>query len=113
MNGPPVDVVPKLRARERVVVHVDSLAARCIGALALLSAACWLIMILARHHHHPEWHYGYRLGWSLTVLAAVALIARGIFLGRPVTTMHAAAAALFVLVGLGSHVLSFDLLGDV
>jgi lysylphosphatidylglycerol synthetase-like protein (DUF2156 family) len=113
MDGPPVDVVPRLRARERVVVHVDSLAARCIGALALLSAACWLIMILARHHHHPEWHYGYRLGWSLTVLAAVALIARGIFLGRPVTTTHAAGAALFVLVGLGSHVLSFDLLGDV
>ena len=27
--------------------------------------------------------------------------------------MHAAAAALFVLAGLGSHVLSFDLLGDV
>jgi lysylphosphatidylglycerol synthetase-like protein (DUF2156 family) len=92
---------------------VDSLAARCIGALALLCAACWLILILARHHDHPEWHYGDRLGWSLTVLAAVTLIARGIFLGRPVTTMHAAAAALFVLVGLGSHVLSFDLLGDV
>jgi lysylphosphatidylglycerol synthetase-like protein (DUF2156 family) len=113
VKGPPVDVVPRLRARERVVVHVDSLAARCIGALALLSAACWLILILARHHHQPEWHYAYRLGWSLTVLAAVTLIARGIFLGRPVTTVHAAAAALFVLVGLGSHVLSFDLLGDV
>ena len=113
MDGPPVDVVPRLRARERVVVHVDSLAARCIGALALLSAACWLIAVLARHHNNPEWHYADRLGWSLTVLAAVTLIARGIFLGRPVTTMHAAAAALFVLAGLGAHVLSFDLLGDV
>ncbi|OMC47252.1 hypothetical protein A5745_10690 [Mycobacterium sp. IS-2888] len=113
MNGPPVEVLPRLRARERVVVHVDSLAARCFGALALLSAACWLIAILARHHHNPEWHYAGRLGWSLTVLAAVTFIARGIFLGRPVTTMHAAAAALFVLAGFGSHVLSFDLLGDV
>lgn len=113
MNGPPVEVLPRLRARERVVVHVDSLAARCFGALALLSAACWLIAILARHHHNPDWHYAGRLGWSLTVLAAVTLIARGIFLGRPVTTMHAAAAALFVLAGFGSHVLSFDLLGDV
>src|SRR5437899_10496326 len=106
MNGPPVDVLPKLRARERVVVHVDSLVARCVGALALLCAACWLIAVLARHHHNPEWHYAGRLGWSLTVLAAVALIARGIFLGRPVTTMHAAAAALVVLAGRGSPVLA-------
>ncbi len=113
MNGPPVDVAAKPRARERVVVHVDSLAARWIGALALLCAAGWLIVILARHHHHPDWHYADRLGWSLTVLAAVAWIARGIFLGRPVTAMHATAAALFVLAGLGLHVLSFDLLGDL
>jgi len=113
VNGPPVDVTAKFRARERVVVHVDSLAARWIGALALVCAAGWLIVILARHHHQPEWHYTDRLGWSLTVLGAVAFIARGIFLGRPVTAMHAAAAAFFVLAGLGSHVLSFDLLGDL
>ncbi|MGO9382996.1 MAG: bifunctional lysylphosphatidylglycerol flippase/synthetase MprF [Mycobacterium sp.] len=113
MNGPPVDVAAKPRARERVVVHVDSPAARWIGALALLSAAGWLIVILAHHHLNPDWHYTDRLGWSLTVLGAVAFIARGVFLGRPVTAMHAAAAALFVLAGLGSHVLSFDLLGDL
>jgi lysylphosphatidylglycerol synthetase-like protein (DUF2156 family) len=113
VNGPPVDVIPRLRARERVVVHVDSLAARWIGALALLCAASWLIVLLARHHTHPDWHYVGRLGWSLTILATMALIARGIFLGRPVTTMHAAAAALFVLAGLGSHVLGFDLFGDL
>lgn len=112
MDGP-VDVVAKPRARERVVVHVDSLAARCVGASALLCAAAWLVVILARHHQQPEWHYSDRLGWSLTVLGAVAFIARGIFLGRPVTTMHATAAALFVVAGLGAHVLSFDLLGDV
>ncbi|MEE6138635.1 phosphatidylglycerol lysyltransferase domain-containing protein [Mycobacterium sp. 050128] len=113
MNGPSADLLPKLRARERVVVHVDSLAARCIGALALLCAGCWLVAIVAHHRSQPQWHYADRLGWSLTVLAAVALIARGIFLGRPVTTMHAAAAALCVVAGLGSHVLGFDLSGDV
>jgi lysylphosphatidylglycerol synthetase-like protein (DUF2156 family) len=112
VNGP-VDLAAKSRARERVVVHVDSLAARWIGALALLCAAGWLIVILARHHQQPYWHYGDRLGWSLTVLGAVAFIARGIFLGRPVTAMHAATAALFVVAGLGAHVLSFDLLGDL
>jgi lysylphosphatidylglycerol synthetase-like protein (DUF2156 family) len=113
MNGPSADLLSKLRARERVVMHVDSLAARCIGATALLCAACWLVAILARHRYAPQWPYADRLGWSLTVLAAVALIARGIFLGRPVTTMHAGVAALSVLAGLGSHVLGFDLLGNL
>lgn len=113
MNGPPVDVAPRLRVRERMVVHVGSIAARWIGALALLCAALWLIVILTRRHHHLEWHAADRLGWSLTVLAAMTLIARGIFLGRPVTATHATAAALFVLAGLGAHVLSFDLPGDL
>lgn len=113
MNGPVVDVTARPRVRERVVVTVDSLPVRLIGALALLCATCWFIEILARHHSNPSWHFADRLAWSLTVLAAVAWIARGIFLGRPVTTMHAIAAALFVLAGLGLHVLSFDLLGDV
>ena len=53
MNGPPVDVRLRLSVRERVVVHVDSVAARWIGALALFCAACWLVLILARHHHNP------------------------------------------------------------
>jgi lysylphosphatidylglycerol synthetase-like protein (DUF2156 family) len=113
VSGPLVVVSAKARARERVVVSVDSLAARLIGALALLCATCWLIVILARHHTHPHWDYSDRLAWSLTILAAVAWIARGIFLGRPVTAAHAGVAALFVLAGLGFHVLSFDLLGDV
>jgi lysylphosphatidylglycerol synthetase-like protein (DUF2156 family) len=113
VNGPPVDVAAKSRARERVVVHVDSLVARWMGALALVCAAGWLIVLLARYHHQPEWTYSGRLGWSLAILGAVAFIARGIFLGRPVTAIHAVAAAFFVLAGLGSHVLSFDLLGDL
>jgi lysylphosphatidylglycerol synthetase-like protein (DUF2156 family) len=113
MNGSAVGVATKPRARERVVVHVDTVAARWIGGLALLCATGWLVVILIHHHQNPGWHYADRLGWSLTVLGAAAFIARGIFLGRPVTTMHAAVAAIFVLGGLGAHVLSFDLLGDV
>src|SRR6516164_5709808 len=113
MNGLPVDVAAKPRARERVVVHVDSLAARWIGALALFFAAGWLAVVLARHHHNPAWHYADRLGWSLAILGAVAFIARGIFLGRPVTAMHATGSAFFVLAGLGAHVLSFDQLGHL
>lgn len=108
-----VDVLARLRARERVVVHVDSVRARWVGAFAVFCAACWLISLLARNYRHENWQAAGRLAWSLTVLAAVALIARGIFLGRPVTAMHAGAAGAFVVVGLGAQVLSFDVLGDL
>ena len=37
MSDSRVNFAPRLRARERVVVHVDSPAARWIGALAVLS----------------------------------------------------------------------------
>jgi lysylphosphatidylglycerol synthetase-like protein (DUF2156 family) len=96
-----------------VVVNVDSPAARWIGALALLSMFCWLILLLARDHHHANWHAAGRLAWTLAILAAVAFIARGIFLGRPVTAAHATAAMVVVFAGLGAHVLSFDFLGNV
>lgn len=110
---PSADVVPRLRGRQRVVVHVDSRTARCVGALALVCAACWLIALLAGDYRHAQWAVAGPLGWSLTVLAAVAFIARGIFLGRPVTAMHATAAGLFLLAGLAAHVLVADLLGEI
>ena len=95
-----------LRKHERVVVDVHSPAARWIGALALLGAACWLMKVIARGPID-------RLEWSLTVVAAVALIARGIYLGRPVTARHAITAVLVLFAGIGARVLYFDLLGDV
>jgi lysylphosphatidylglycerol synthetase-like protein (DUF2156 family) len=112
VNEPPVNFAPRLRARERVVVHVDSPAARWVGALAVLILFCWLIMLLAREHDR-DWQAAGRLAWSLTLLTAIALIARGIFLGRPVTAAHAWLALLAVLAGLGAHVLVFDMLGNL
>ena len=105
--------VAKVGARERVVVHVDSPAARWIGALAVLGVFCWLIVVLVRDHRPADWHATGRLAWSLTILAAVVLIARGIFLGRPVTAAHASVAMMVLLAGLGAHVLSFGLLGSM
>lgn len=69
-------------------------------------------MLLARDHDR-DWQAAGRLAWSLTILTAVALIARGIFLGRPVTAAHAWLALVAVLAGLGAHVLVFDLLGNL
>lgn len=113
MSESSVRVAPKLRASERVVVQSDSRAARWIGALALLGAAFWLVAVIVRGQPHAHWAATNRLGWSLTVLAAVALIARGIFLGRPVTARHAGAAVVVVFAGLAAHVVSFDLPGDL
>ncbi|OBK27198.1 hypothetical protein A5634_23730 [Mycobacterium asiaticum] len=93
-------VPPRLGTGERVVVHVDSRGARLVSALALLGVAVWLLAA------------GRHLAWSLTILAAVALVARGIFLGRPVTALHAVIAAGLLVVGLGAHVLSSDLFGE-
>jgi lysylphosphatidylglycerol synthetase-like protein (DUF2156 family) len=108
-----IRVAPEVRATERVVIRVNSKAARWIGALALFSAACWLIAAIAHDYDQAGWHATGRLEWSLTVLAAVAFVARGIFLGRPVTSRHATAAVIVLIAGVGAHVLSFDLLGDV
>ena len=46
------------------------------------------------------------------MLAAVALIARGIFLGRPVTTRHAMGAVGVLCAGLCARVVSLGLLGN-
>ena len=94
-------VATGLRARERVVVHVDSPAARWISALAVLSLSGWLFVL------HKDF------AWSLTILAAVMLIARGIFLGRPVTAGHASTALVVLVAGLAAVFLAFDLPGNL
>ena len=105
--------LPNISANERVVFDVDSRVARRLGALALILSSAWLVVLLERDHHHANWQADGRLAWSLTLLAAVALIARGIYLGRPVTAAHSAAAAGAVVAGIAIHLVSFDLAGDV
>ena len=94
-------VATGLRTRERVVVHVDSRAARWISALAVLSLSGWLLVL------HKD------LAWSLTILVGVVLISRGIFLGRPVTAGHGTVALVVLIAGLAAVFLAFDLLGNV
>jgi lysylphosphatidylglycerol synthetase-like protein (DUF2156 family) len=95
----------RLRARERVVVHVHSPAARWISALALLSLFSWLILTQLHDHREPT--------WMLTIFVAVAFIARGIFLGRPVTAAHAWMAMALLIAGFAARVVFVDALGNV
>jgi lysylphosphatidylglycerol synthetase-like protein (DUF2156 family) len=77
---------------------------------ALFGATSWLIAIIVRAYGQAGWHATDRLEWSVTVLAAVAFVVRGLLLGRPVTAPHAAVAAIVLLAGIAARVLTFDLL---
>jgi lysylphosphatidylglycerol synthetase-like protein (DUF2156 family) len=105
--------VAKVRARKRVVVNVDGAAARLIGALAVLSLFCLLVALFARNREHTDWDAAGRMAWSLTIVTAVALIARGIFLGRQVTAAHATAAMMVLFASIAALLISYDLIGSV
>jgi lysylphosphatidylglycerol synthetase-like protein (DUF2156 family) len=112
VNEPPGHVASRLRARERVVVHVHSPAARWISALAVLSVFGWLVLVVLLDHRYPDWQAADRLRWALTILAGVAFIARGIFRGRPVTAAHAWMSMALLVVGLGARVAFDEVSGD-
>lgn len=101
------------RGRGRVLVRVDFRATRFISALLLVCVlACLTALIVGEQLGYYRVAPG-RFGWSVALLAAVALIARGIFLGRPVTTGHAVAAAAAVCAGVFAHFLSLGMLGNL
>ena len=103
----------KARGREQVLVRGDVPAGRFIGVLMLLCALGSFVVLAVSEHAGYDWHAGGRFGWSMGALVAVALIARGIFVGRPVTTGHAVTAAAAVSAGLCAHLLLFGGLGNM
>jgi len=106
----PTGNAARARQPERVVVHVDSPTARWTGALAVLAGFGWLAGLLIHDHYRLDWQPGSRL---VAILVAVVFIARGIYLGRPVTAAHAGAAIIVAAIGVVARVLSFDLLSDM
>lgn len=91
---------------------VDTPVGRSAGAGALLAASAWLAVAVAHDRRHLGWQDD-RLAWSVTVLAATVFIARGIYLGRPVTGRHAALAGAAVLGGSALHMLFSPGAGNV
>lgn len=100
------------RANGNVVLDLDSRTARRWGALAVILTFCWLVVMLQRGGRDADWQADGRLAWSLTILVTVMFIARGIYLGRPVTAAHAFAAVVASSIGVAAHLLSLDLLGN-
>jgi lysylphosphatidylglycerol synthetase-like protein (DUF2156 family) len=101
------------RGRERVLVRADAPGIRLTSVAILLCVLGWLAVLIVREHLGYDRASPGRFGWSVALLAAVALIARGIFLGRPVTFGHAMVAAAAVGAGLCAHFVSFGVLGNV
>jgi lysylphosphatidylglycerol synthetase-like protein (DUF2156 family) len=106
----PLGLAPGVRSGKQAL-HVNSRAARWISVAAFLGATSWLIGIIVRAYVQAGWHVTDRLEWSVTVLAAVAFVVRGLLLGRPVTARHAAVAAIVLFAGIAARVLTFDLFG--
>lgn len=98
--------------RGRILVSSDVPAVRLISALMLLGALGWVTVLAAREYLGYEPIAPGRFAWSIAVLGALALITRGIFLGRPVTTAHAMGAFAAVVAGVGAHLLSYGALGN-
>ena len=112
-GGPGVTAAPPVgRTRERVLARCDSAQARWIAVVLMGCIGGGLIVLAAGRIEHVDWPPG-RLGWSLALLAAAAFIARGVFLGRPVTAGHATIAATGLAAGLIAHLLALRLLGEV
>lgn len=84
---------------------------RCAGALAVFGAFLWLVLLI--RDHHVTWDPQGRFVWSVALLAAVAFIARGVFRSRPVTLVHAAEAVSLMVAGIGAHIGSFPVVGDL
>src|SRR5271163_3812091 len=100
-------------SRQRILVRVDVRVIRFISALMLLCMlACMTVLVVREQLGYYQAAPG-RFGWSVALLAAVALIARGVFLGRPVTFGHALAAAAAVCAGLFAHLLAFGVIGNI
>lgn len=100
-------------ASERIILRTDRRAARLASSLLLVCVLTWLTVLTLHERPAANWYAVGRFGWSVALLAAVVLIARGVFLGRPVTPRHAAGSAVLLVTGIFAHVLDFGAWGNV
>ncbi len=101
------------RGREAVLIRVNTPTARVISVLMLLCVLGWSAVLVMREYLGYDRAAPSRFGWSIALLVAVALIARGIFLGRPVTFGHVILATVALSAGLWAHFLSLGVFGNI
>lgn len=99
-------------ASERIILRTDRRATRLASSLLLVCVLSWLTALTVHERPGANWYAAGRFGWSVALLAAVVLIARGVFLGRPVTPRHAVGAAALLSAGIFAHFLSLGAWGN-
>lgn len=104
-------VVARVLGGQQVLVSAPPRRVRRIAAFVLILGFGALVVVVARDHDLADWNPSGRLAWSLSLLAAVMLLARGIYLSRPVTSAHAAGAMAMLLAGIGTHALGLGITG--
>lgn len=96
-----------------MLLSIASRRVHRLAALTFFAGSCWLVLSLTQAHGRLAHRLVDGLAeWSLTLTAAVMLLARGIHLGRPVTATHAATASALLFTGVLVRLLSFPLIGD-
>jgi hypothetical protein len=109
----PKDTLARVLDGRQMLVSTSPRRARRIAALGVVAGFGSLAAMVARNHEVADWSPSGRLVWSLSLLAAVVLVARGIYLGRPVTSAHAGAALTILAAGIGAHLLGIGVSGDL
>ncbi len=99
-------------ADERVMISAESRHAQLISRLLVACAFGSLILLITRDHRAADWHAPGNAAWSLSLLIAIVLAARGLLQGRSVTLLHAIIAVFVLSIGVGAHLFSFELLRD-
>lgn len=99
--------------QRQVLVSAPWQHARLFAALLVAGGFGSLVVMVLRDPDAADWRPSRRLAWSLSLLAATMLLARGIYLGRPVTSRHAAIAVAMLLAGLGGHLLGGAVVGGL
>lgn len=104
-------VFTRVLDRDQVLISTSPRGIRRSAAVVVVAGFVLLVVLVAHNPDVAAWQG--RLAWSLTLLVAVLLLARGIYLGRPVTAVHAVSALAMLVAGFGTHLLGFAVAGDV
>ena len=112
MSEPALDPT-EISGRQLAVLPRATRQVHRLAALTLFAGLCWLIFLLSEGHGRlPHRLVDGLAEWSITLTLVVVLVARGIYLGRPITPAHAMTAAALLVLGLGVRLLSWSLAGD-
>jgi len=93
-------------AADRILVSITSQLARNVAALVFVAGVCGLAALVVYDRSRAV---GAPAASSAALTAAVAVVARGVYLGRPVTAAHAAMALLLLFGVVGAHLIGASL----